>query len=92
MVLVTGLLGALVAAIPGLLLVGLFSLFLNGYLPWIAGGLFVLPLFFLVAFSPWILLSAWEKVFTSTVWTLTYREIKALPVGTPETDVGPAAI
>ncbi len=87
-VLVTSILGALVAAVPGLLLVGLFSLFLNGYLPWIAGGFFVLPLFFLVAFSPWVLLSAWEKVFTSTVWTLTYREIKALPSGTPETGAG----
>ena len=86
---VTAIIGAVVAAIPGLLLVGLFSLFLSGYLPWIAAGLFVLPLFFLIAFSPWILLTAWQQVFTSTVWTLTYREIKALPVQTPETEIGP---
>jgi hypothetical protein len=86
---VTVIIGALVAAIPGLLLVGLFSLFLNGYLPWIAGGVFVLPLFSLVAFSPFILLTAWQQVFSSTVWTLTYREIKALPIQTPATEIGP---
>ena len=82
-VIVTAVIAAIVAAIPGLLLVGLFSLFLGGPLPWIAAGLFVLPLFFIIAFSPWLLLGSWQTVFTSTVWTLTYREIKALPALTP---------
>jgi hypothetical protein len=86
---VTAIIAALVAAIPGLLLVGLFSLFWSGYLPWIVAGIFVLPLFFVIAFSPWVLLTAWQQVFTSTVWTLTYREIKALPALLPETEVGP---
>ncbi len=86
---ITAIIAALVAAIPGLLLVGLFSTFLNGYLPWIVGGLFVLPLFFTLAFSPWVLLTAWQQVYTSTVWTLTYREIKALPAETPEMEIGP---
>jgi hypothetical protein len=71
------------------LLVGLFSLFLNGYLPWVVGGVFVLPLFAVIAFSPLVLLTAWQQVFSSTVWTLTYREIKALPVQIPETEPGP---
>jgi hypothetical protein len=88
-VLVTGVIGAVVAAIPGLILVGLFSLFMNGYLPWIAGGIFVLPLFFVIAFSPWALLTAWQQIYSSTVWTLTYREIKALPAATPEMEIGP---
>ena len=88
-VLITSVIAAIVAAIPGLLLVGLFSLFLNGYLPWIAVGIFILPLFFVIAFSPWVLLTAWQQVYTSTVWTLTYREIKALPTQTPETGIGP---
>jgi hypothetical protein len=86
---ITAIIGAVVAAVPGLLLVGLFSLFLNGYLPWIVGGAFVLPLFFVIAFSPWVLLTAWQQIFTSTVWTLTYREIKALPAQLPETEIGP---
>lgn len=75
----TAIFGAVIAAIPGMLLVGFFSLFLSGPLPWIVGGIIILPLFFTLAFSPWILLTAWQQVYVSTVWTLTYREIKALP-------------
>jgi len=88
-VLITTVIAAVVAAIPGLLLVGLFSLFLNGYLPWIAGGIFIMPLFFTIAFSPWVLLTAWQQIYTSTVWTLTYREIKVLPAQVPVTEIGP---
>jgi hypothetical protein len=88
-IIVTGAAAALVAAIPALLLVGLFSLFLSGPLPWIAAGLFVLPLFLIIAFSPWLLLGSWKTVYTSTVWTLTYREIKALPSLIPETEPEP---
>lgn len=80
---ITFIVGVVVAAIPALLLAGLFSLFLGGILPWIAAGIFVLPMFFTLAFSPWMLLTAWETVFTSTVWTLTYRELKAIPDATP---------
>ena len=86
-VLITGAIGALIAAIPGMMLVGFFSLFLNGALPWIIGGIFVLPLFLVLAFSPWMLLSAWQTIYTSTVWTLTYREIKALPSLAPEAEI-----
>jgi len=88
-VLLTTVAAVAIAAIPGLLLVGFFSLFLSGYLPWIAGGLFIAPLFFTLAFSPWVLLTAWQQIYTSTVWTLTYREIKALPVETPVAEIGP---
>jgi len=75
----TGVIGVIVAAIPALLAGGLTSLFLNGWLPWIVGIVFALPLFLVVAFSPWLLLGSWQTVFTSTVWTLVYRELKALP-------------
>ncbi|MGZ9234644.1 MAG: DUF7544 domain-containing protein [Anaerolineales bacterium] len=79
LVIVTAVIAVLVVALPFLLLVGLFSTFLGSFLPWIAAGLFVAPLFFPIAFLPWVLLSSWQTVYTSTVWTLTYREIKALP-------------
>ena len=88
-VIITTLIAAIIVAIPGLLLFGIFSLFLGGQLPWIAAALFVLPLFFVIALSPWFLLGSWQTVFTSSVWTLTYREIKALPALTPETDIEP---
>ncbi|CAG0967257.1 hypothetical protein ANAEL_00976 [Anaerolineales bacterium] len=81
---VTAVAGALVAVIPALLTGGLTSLFLNGWLPWVVGVLFALPLFFTVAFSPWLLLQGWQTVFTSTVWTLVYRELKALPALAPQ--------
>ncbi len=83
-VLVTAVAGALVAVIPVLLAGGLTSLFLSGWLPWIVGALFALPLFFTVAFSPWLLLGSWQTVFASTVWTLVYRELKALPALTSQ--------
>ena len=88
-VIVTAAIALLVVALPYLLFVGIFSAFLSGTLPWIAGGLFVLPLFALIAFSPWMLLESWRTIYTSTVWTLTYREIKALPAITPEPKVEP---
>lgn len=88
-VIVTSILAVIVAALPALLLVGLFSLFLTGPLPWIAAALFILPLFFMIAFSPWLLLGSWKSVFTSTVWTLTYREVKALPAIAPQAELVP---
>ena len=83
----TAIFGAVIAAIPGMLLVGFFSLFLSGSLPWIVGGIFILPLFLTLAFSPWILLTAWQQIYASTVWTLTYREIKALPALTEDSEI-----
>ena len=88
-VIITAILGAVVAAVPGMLLVGFFSLFLNGYLPWIVGAVFIAPLFFTLAFSPWILMGAWQAVYTSTVWTLTYRELKAMDTLAPELEIEP---
>jgi hypothetical protein len=84
LVIVTTVIAVLIVALPLLLFVGIFSTFLGSWLPWVAGGLFVAPLFFPLAFSPWVLLGSWQAVYTSTVWTLTYREIKAIPNGKVE--------
>jgi hypothetical protein len=78
-VIVTSLVGLIIAGIPALLVGGVSSAFLGGWLPWIVGILFALPLFLVIALSPWLLLGSWQTVFTSTVWTLVYRELKALP-------------
>jgi len=58
-------------------------------LAWVLGIVFVLPLFFTIAFSPLLVFGSWQTVFTSTVWTLTYREIKALPAIVAEPKVEP---
>jgi hypothetical protein len=84
---ITFLIAVLIAAVPALLLVGFFSLFLSNTLAWVFGIIFVLPLFFTIAFFPWLVLGSWQSVFTSTVWTLTYREIKALPAATVVVEV-----
>ena len=76
---ITTILSTVVSALPTLLFYALFSTFLHGWLPWIMAGLFVMPLFATLAFSPIVLLSAWECVYKSIVWTLTYRELNALP-------------
>ena len=79
LVIVTAVVAALIVALPLLLFFGIFSTFLGGWLPLVAAALFVAPLFFPIAFSPWLLLGSWQAVYVSTVWTLVYREIKALP-------------
>ena len=76
---ITTILSAVVSALPTLLFYALFSTFLHGWLPWIMAGIFVMPLFATLAFSPIVLLSAWECVYNSIVWTLTYRELNVLP-------------
>ncbi len=81
--LITGLAGLIVAAIPGLVAFGVTSLFASGPLTWIIAILVALPFFFLVLFSPLFLISGWYNIYESSVWTLTYREIKALETLTP---------
>jgi len=83
-ILVTAVIGALVAVIPALIAGGLTSIFIDGSVAWAIGAIFSLPLFFTVAFSPWILIGSWQTVYASTVWTLVYRELKALPALTPQ--------
>lgn len=69
---------ALVAAIPAVIALGITSIFASGPLAWIVAALVALPFFFTVLFAPLTLVSGWYLIYTSGVWTLTYREIKAL--------------
>lgn len=91
LLIVTAAIAFAISAIPALLLVGLFHLFLGNTLAWALGIVMTLPLFFTIAFSPWLLVGSWQTVFTSTAWTLTYREIKAMPNGKVEAQELPAA-
>jgi hypothetical protein len=68
----------IVALIPGLAVFGITSIFASGPLAWILGVLAALPFFFLIAFAPLSLVSGWYKIYSSSVWTLTYREIQAV--------------
>jgi len=75
---------ALVAAIPGAIALGIASIFASGPLAWIVAVLVALPFFLLVTLAPLTLVSGWYLIYTSGVWTLTYREIKALEAVKPE--------
>jgi len=77
----------LVAAIPGLIAFGLASLFGNSTLAAIIGVLAGMPFFLTILFAPLTLLSGWYLLFDSMVWTLTYREIKAIEGLTAVADV-----
>jgi hypothetical protein len=68
----------IVAAIPGLAVFGITSIFASGPLAWILGLFAALPFFFTIVFAPLTLVGAWFALYESNVWTLTYREIKAL--------------
>jgi len=77
-VLLFGLVGVIIAAIPGLVAAGITSIFTSGATPWIVGAIFAVPIFILVLSAPFVFLSGLYEVFKSTVWTLTYREVRAL--------------
>jgi hypothetical protein len=81
---VTALAGIIAGGLPGLLFVGITSLFLGQPLPWLVGAIIGLPLFLLVTFSPVIFIQGLAMTFSSTVWTLTYRELNALQSLAPE--------
>lgn len=85
--------GAVAAIIPGALGFGVTSLFAPHVWPWIIGALLAIPVFFAVTFSPVTFLSGWVTLFSSNVWTLTYRGLKAMqatpPPFTVETQVPP---
>jgi hypothetical protein len=65
------------AAIPVLILGGLGSLII-GWPAWVVGGVFGALSFIVVVVVPAVFLRGWEMTFISTLWTLTYRELRAL--------------
>jgi hypothetical protein len=76
--------GVLVAVVPTLLTAGAASLLAApDYWPWIFALVISFPLFAIVAFSPILLANGWGLTYESSVWTLTYRELKALETVTP---------
>jgi hypothetical protein len=69
---------AVAAVLPALIGYAVSSIFAGGPLVWIIAILVALPFFFVVLFAPLFLFGGWFKIFESNVWTLTYREIKAM--------------
>jgi hypothetical protein len=74
---------ALVAAIPAAITLGITSIFASGPLAWIVAILVAVTFFLMITLAPLTLVSGWYQIYTSGVWTLTYREIKALDAVKP---------
>lgn len=72
------LVAAVIGGLPALLVGGLASLFTQGATPWILAAIVGVPIFLVVIFIPAAVTGGWEQVFTSSTWTLTYREALAL--------------
>lgn len=76
--------GILAAIAPALVTAGLASLLsAPDFWPWVFAAIIALPFFFVVAFSPMLLVSGWGYIYQSNIWTLTYRELKALETVAP---------
>ena len=69
--------GALLGGGVGLSVGALMRAFTSGTVPWIAGGLVGLPIVMLVIGLPMLFLSGLKETYVSTVWTLTYRELRS---------------
>ena len=95
------LVSAVVAGLPALLVGGIAGLFAQGATPWIIAAIVAVPIFLVVVIIPGTLVGGWQQIFTSSTWTLTYRETLALEKTngksepsapeTPETPAAPAA-
>jgi len=76
--------GLIVALVPSLLTAGIASLLsAPDFWPWVFAVLIGLPFFGIVAFSPVALVRGWGLTYESSIWTLTYRELKALETVAP---------
>lgn len=72
------LVAAVIAGLPALLAGGITGLFTQGATPWIVAAIVGLPIFIIVVTIPGALVGGWQQVFSSSAWTLTYREAIAL--------------
>ncbi|MBC7877604.1 MAG: hypothetical protein H7Y59_10585 [Anaerolineales bacterium] len=69
---------ALVGGIPALLVGSIVGFFTQGTTPWIVAAVVGVPIFLILVIIPATLIGGWQQVFSSSTWTLTYREALAL--------------
>ncbi|MFN2227350.1 MAG: hypothetical protein ACK2UY_13600, partial [Anaerolineae bacterium] len=71
-------LGGVAGALPAYLVFLLSSLVAEGAVPVLLAVAVGLPIFILVMLAPWWCLGGLMKVFESSAWTLTYRQLRAV--------------
>jgi hypothetical protein len=77
-------LGGAAGALSAYLVFLLSGLVLEGALPVLLAVVVGLPIFILVMLAPWSCLGGLMEVFTSSAWTLTYRELRGAMDAQPE--------
>jgi MFS family permease len=85
--LIVGMLGFFISGIPALLLGGLVALVTGSPFGFLAGLVAFVPLMILLVGLPELALTTAATIFHSVVWTLTYREFKALNGGEQDSEV-----
>jgi hypothetical protein len=81
--LLTTLAGVVLGAVPAALIALLTSLSTSGATPWIMGALAGLPIFTIVMISPMLFVSGLMEIYMSSIWTLAYRELRAMECTVP---------
>lgn len=76
-------LASVIAGVPALAVGGLAALSMSGPGPWILGLLVGVPIWLVVFFLPLLFISGLWTTYKSSVWTLTYRELRALESVSP---------
>jgi hypothetical protein len=71
-------LGVVLGGLPALLVGGLAGQILEGAAPWMLAAAVGIPIFLLVVGLPTLFVGGLVEVFKSSVWTLVYRELRAL--------------
>jgi hypothetical protein len=71
-------LGALIGALPLIVVGGISSLFFAGPIPWILGAMVAFPIFIVVMISPFLFAGGLVEVYKSSMWTLAYRQLRDL--------------
>ena len=67
--------GLVAGGIPGAFAALVSTMFAGGEVPWMVGVAIGLPIFILVLSIPIVFVSGLAQVFTSSAWTLAYREL-----------------
>jgi hypothetical protein len=57
---------------------------MEGATPWIMGLLVGLPIFIVVMLSPILFVSGLVEIYKSSIWTLAYRDLKAMELTAQE--------
>jgi hypothetical protein len=76
--LLTTLAGVAMGGVPAALVAAIANLFVGGVTPWIMGALAGVPIFIVVMISPMLFVSGLVEIYKSTIWTLAYRDLRAL--------------